>query len=417
MSSPPLVSILIPTRNRASLLHHALASACHQSWEDIEIVVSDNRSDDGTADVVAQFNDSRIRFVRTSAVLPMPDHWEFIVNHARGDLMTLLCDDDALDPTTVESAVVAARSSGLPMVTWNAGWYFHPSWPDEKLQNALVLKGPFGGSAIVLDAREDLSAMFRCAYHIRHPKAQNTLWSRDFLEEIRTKMGRVFLPPCPDYSFGAAALALCDRYVFVDRPLYLAGSAPESIGASAIYRVGEAMGRYIREFGGEDVLARVPLKSMLSTNYASASILFVKEKLADHMEDVSFDWTAYWLACGHQLGTLRKRGVDCSEEWREFYAVLAGQDLAREELVRSVMIQEEDEPAMGSSGWLQRRTRDAALVRHPRTMLKRMLARMRGVPAIQEWPKTFEGKRWGFSNILECSQQLDALCGSVSERG
>ena len=46
--SAPLVTIGIPTRNRASLLVRALRSALAQDWRRLEVVVSDNASDDAT---------------------------------------------------------------------------------------------------------------------------------------------------------------------------------------------------------------------------------------------------------------------------------------------------------------------------------------------------------------------------------
>ncbi len=76
----PRFSVIMPTRNRAALLQFALQSASEQIYEDYEIVVSDNRSDDNTKQLVESFNSNRIRYAQTPDALSMPDSWEFAVS-------------------------------------------------------------------------------------------------------------------------------------------------------------------------------------------------------------------------------------------------------------------------------------------------------------------------------------------------
>jgi glycosyltransferase involved in cell wall biosynthesis len=54
MGTPPLVSVVIPTYNRARLLHSALESVAAQDYRPVEVVVVDDASDDGTEIVIAQ---------------------------------------------------------------------------------------------------------------------------------------------------------------------------------------------------------------------------------------------------------------------------------------------------------------------------------------------------------------------------
>jgi glycosyltransferase involved in cell wall biosynthesis len=55
-----LFSVVIPTRNRANLLPHALQSVLHQKFDDYEIVVSDNCSSDNTEQVVRHLVTGRV---------------------------------------------------------------------------------------------------------------------------------------------------------------------------------------------------------------------------------------------------------------------------------------------------------------------------------------------------------------------
>jgi len=65
MSSPStIVSVIIPTYNRALLLSRALKSVVNQSYTYWEIIVVDNHSHDNTDEVVQGFNDSRIKILK-----------------------------------------------------------------------------------------------------------------------------------------------------------------------------------------------------------------------------------------------------------------------------------------------------------------------------------------------------------------
>ena len=98
-SNPPLVSIGIPTYNRADgFLKQALQSAVNQTYGNIEIIVSDNCSTDHTEDLVNEFSDSRIKYIKHNNNIGANNNFNFCVNSAKGDYFLLLHDDDLIDP-------------------------------------------------------------------------------------------------------------------------------------------------------------------------------------------------------------------------------------------------------------------------------------------------------------------------------
>ncbi len=99
----PLVSIILPTYNRAARLPSAIASCSAQTYANIEIVVVDDGSPDNTGEIVERIaaSDPRVRYVRQdNAKLPAAlntGHRE-----ALGDYLTWTSDDNQYDEDAIE---------------------------------------------------------------------------------------------------------------------------------------------------------------------------------------------------------------------------------------------------------------------------------------------------------------------------
>jgi glycosyltransferase involved in cell wall biosynthesis len=106
---PPLVTIAIPTFNRAgSFFPLTLASARAQSYPNLEILIADNASTDGTHARVEAIKDERIRYFRHSSNIGPSNNENFCVQETRGDYVVVLPDDDLIDADFVQSCVALA---------------------------------------------------------------------------------------------------------------------------------------------------------------------------------------------------------------------------------------------------------------------------------------------------------------------
>ena len=101
----PRVSVYIPTRNRAGYLAQSMAAILGQSFEDIELIVSDNASSDETPDVVASFGDPRVRYLRNSADIGMMANSNRCVGLARAPYLVCTADDEQLYPDHLRRCV------------------------------------------------------------------------------------------------------------------------------------------------------------------------------------------------------------------------------------------------------------------------------------------------------------------------
>ena len=95
-----LVSILIPTRNRIEFLRSSLDSALAQRGVDVEVIVSDDGSTDGSVDHVRSVaaRDARVRLLVDNPTAGIFGNVEHLIGAARGEAFTILGDDDLLDP-------------------------------------------------------------------------------------------------------------------------------------------------------------------------------------------------------------------------------------------------------------------------------------------------------------------------------
>ena len=104
----PLVSVGLPTFNRASALRRAVESVLGQDWPGLELVICDNASTDGTATMCAQLAeaDARVRYFRQRHNLGPAANFATALEQSRGEYFMWLGDDDWLpDPTYLSKCV------------------------------------------------------------------------------------------------------------------------------------------------------------------------------------------------------------------------------------------------------------------------------------------------------------------------
>lgn len=119
---PPKVSVVIKSYNHAAYIGQTIRSILEQSFQDFEIIVTDDGSTDGTPDIVRQFSDSRIKL----EILPRNHGISLAMNlsisRATGEYIAILNSDDFALPGRLEKQVNFLNSKpdvsvvvGLPM--------------------------------------------------------------------------------------------------------------------------------------------------------------------------------------------------------------------------------------------------------------------------------------------------------------
>jgi glycosyltransferase involved in cell wall biosynthesis len=131
----PLVSIAIPTWNRRSMLRVALESAQAQTYDNLEIVVSDNASNDGSAEMVREMarEDDRIRLYVNDRNIGTHNYLK-VSTYLRGDYVKFLNDDDLLLPHAVERLAAPLEDPSVGLSIARQEWMSESGRPLTKLE-------------------------------------------------------------------------------------------------------------------------------------------------------------------------------------------------------------------------------------------------------------------------------------------
>jgi glycosyltransferase involved in cell wall biosynthesis len=233
----PLVSVLLPTRNRLEFLRYAIETVLRQDDGDWEIVVSDNDSEEDIAGHVEALRDDRIRYVRTAGFVPVTDNWNNALTHSTGRYVVMLGDDDGLMPGYVgRMRELVERFRDPELIYQGAYLYAYPGVDPAEASGYLQ---PYGyaefmrgaGDPFVLD-RETRRRMVKAAmgFRVRYGfNMQFSTVSSDLVDRLAPQ-GPFYQSAFPDYYATNVAFLTAREIVVEPQPLVAIGVTPKSYG-------------------------------------------------------------------------------------------------------------------------------------------------------------------------------------------
>ncbi len=102
----PLVSIMIPTYNRPELFEQTLQSALNQDYENFEVLVNDNSSNDDTEQLIQRYlSDPRLHYNRNRGAKTKEENFSSFEYQAKGEYLQWCMDDDMLAPNKLSKMI------------------------------------------------------------------------------------------------------------------------------------------------------------------------------------------------------------------------------------------------------------------------------------------------------------------------
>ena len=113
----PQLSVVIPAHNGGEWIRLAVESVLNNTFTDLELVIRDDGSSDGTRDYLASLTDPRVRYVVADSNGGPWMNWTEVSRLARGTFVKVLCQDDLVFPDCLERQVSAlSADSSVSMV-------------------------------------------------------------------------------------------------------------------------------------------------------------------------------------------------------------------------------------------------------------------------------------------------------------
>nr|VFJ57701.1 MAG: Glycosyltransferase involved in cell wall bisynthesis [Candidatus Kentron sp. FW] len=230
-----IISIIVPTRERADYLKESIQTVLQIPDPNIEIIINDNANTDGTKQVISEISDPRIKHIDTGRRVSMRENFEFGLRNSTGDYVTFLGDDDGILPRQFKFLRHILEKERPDTLGWNVPSTF--IWPEEKhdKKSGSVIfnkEKSFGGIHRFNGEKYGKHLLACHLSRIRFPPGIYAAGcaSRGYLKRIAAPDGTYFNSIIPDAYFWFRALLEGGNFLHVDHPFAISGQSPTSGG-------------------------------------------------------------------------------------------------------------------------------------------------------------------------------------------
>lgn len=290
------ISVIIPTHNRLDNLTSVIGTILNQDYEDWEVVVSDNYSEDDIKNYIESLNEPRIRYFRTNSFVAVTENWNNVINQATGDYIIMMGDDDGLMPGYFSKTSKTIEKFDHPPVIYSAMYQFaNPGvFPGEEagylaeVRNGFFFKGK--DEPFVLDKKDAYKAVSGSMQLHRQFSfnIQCFTLSRDFVESIKGE-NDFYQSPFPDYYIANVIFLMADKIVVDPRPIALAGITKKSFGFFLINGIEDKGAELLNNSSIHASVSEILKKKLLpGSEYQSNYVLAMSQVVANYGEKFKF---------------------------------------------------------------------------------------------------------------------------------
>lgn len=277
----PLFTVIIPQKDRVEYLEHTLRTCMIQDYPNLEFIVADDCSEDGSVEMVKRlaYKDPRIKLIEHEHHVGMRDNFEEALAAVRPGYVMALGGDDGLIPGCFWKMYEIFKETGAKLLTWPLHIFRYAE--EHRGRRLLIRKKEFEGVRMIKSSdylnkiAKSLNYMtIDCPMFYVKGVASTELVER---VKLRTHDHCFYYCPTPDGFSGIVLAGEVEEYAYYGTPLSINGSSPKSQGRN-YKRTDENSIKQSQQFFNDNI-RRTMHKELASQQYSPLITLMTADFL------------------------------------------------------------------------------------------------------------------------------------------
>lgn len=231
-------SIVIPTRNRLEYLKTAVQSVLTQDYENWEIIVSDNASEQDISTYISSLNENRIKYFRLEKFVSVTENWNYAFNKSTGDYIIVIGDDDCLIQGSLSLLKKIAKENAIPeLIFSNALLYGYPGVFSHAPNGLLCTVGNWHlwetKNPVLVNEKKLKKLVFESTNFRQFFSYNMQILTvhRSIVDKLKS-YGNFFQSPYPDFYAMTMLFQKAERVLACPYPVVIVGVSPKSFGGN-----------------------------------------------------------------------------------------------------------------------------------------------------------------------------------------
>lgn len=230
----PLLSIVVPTKDRYKYLKHLIALIDSFHSKDIELVLQDNTANNAEIlEFLKQKEYPYIKYAHRAEQIPVFYNADLAVLNASGEYVCLIGDDDGVTKHIID-CVKWMKNNDIDVVVPAFIQYLWPDFNDKSFgkHSAIVTYEIFSNKREIVNINDALNKSLKEGFINRGilPSVYHGIVKRNILDNIYHVGGTFFPGASPDIACGVALCFTANKYARVDFPIVISGASAEHGG-------------------------------------------------------------------------------------------------------------------------------------------------------------------------------------------
>ena len=234
----PLLSIIIPTRNRYIYAEKVVETILSFNMEGCEIVIQDNSDNDI---LKTKFKDeieqNRVVYNYIDGCISFCDNFDLAIRHSNGEYLCIIGDDDMVSSEIIDAVQWAKRNNIEAITSSLKAVYYWPSQEKNSKTTGKLIMPKYSGKVKSHLVEKDFKTLLKNGgqnyVNLKIPKIYHGIVRKDVFDKVHSLTGRYFGGLSPDIYAATALSCYVEMLVHVDYPLTLSGICDKSGSADS----------------------------------------------------------------------------------------------------------------------------------------------------------------------------------------